>query len=70
MVGVFGDQVVSGGRQPVHYLMLCCGCQVLEFETKKEMTLEMWTDRNDKIEKFFGPGVKANIEKTEQARLA
>ena len=38
----------------------------MEFETKKEMTLEMWTDRHDKIEKFFGPGVNADIQKTDQ----
>ena len=40
--------------------------QVLEFETKKEMTLEMWTDRQDKIQTFFGPGVTADIEKSKQ----
>jgi len=40
--------------------------QVLEFAIKKEMTLEMWTDRQDKIQAFFGPGVQANIKKTDQ----
>lgn len=39
---------------------------VLEFSIKKEMTLEMWTDRQDKIQTFFGPGVQAHIEKTDQ----
>jgi hypothetical protein len=34
---------------------------VLEFETKKEMTMDMWTDRVDKIESFFGPGIKAKV---------
>jgi len=40
--------------------------QVLEFSIKKEMTLEMWTDRLDKIQTFFGPGVQADIQKTDQ----
>lgn len=44
--------------------MLCW--QVLEFSIKKEMTLEMWTDRQDKIQTFFGPGVQADIQKTDQ----
>lgn len=26
----------------------------------------MWTDRQDKIQTFFGPGVQADIQKTEQ----
>lgn len=34
---------------------------VLEFETKKDMTMDMWTDRLDKIESFFGPGIKAKV---------
>ena len=34
---------------------------VLEFETKKDMTMDMWTDRVDKIETFFGPGIKAKV---------
>ena len=34
---------------------------VLEFETKKDMTMDMWTDRLDKIETFFGPGIKAKV---------
>lgn len=37
---------------------------VLEFETKKDMTMEMWTDRLDKIESFFGPGIKAKVSST------
>lgn len=39
---------------------------VLEFQIRKEMTLEMWTDRQDKIQNFFGPGVQADIQKTDQ----
>lgn len=39
---------------------------VLEFQIRKEMTLEMWTDRQDKIQTFFGPGVQAEIQKTEK----
>lgn len=35
---------------------------VLEFETKKDMTMEMWTDRLDKIESFFGPGITAKVK--------
>ncbi len=34
---------------------------VLEFETKKDMTMDMWTDRVDKIESFFGPGITAKV---------
>lgn len=34
---------------------------MLEFETKKDMTMDMWTDRLDKIESFFGPGIKAKV---------
>ena len=30
------------------------------------MTLEMWTDRQDKIQTFFGPGVQAEVQKTEK----
>lgn len=44
--------------------------QVLEFETKKEMTLEMWTDRQEKIQAFFGPGVSADIKQTGQVSCA
>lgn len=39
---------------------------VLEFRTRKEMTMEMWTDRQDKIQSFFGPGVQADIQKTNE----
>lgn len=34
---------------------------VLEFETKEQMTLEMWETRLNKIESFFGPGIKAKV---------
>ena len=37
-------------------------CLVLEFEVKKDMTLEMWIDRQGKIQTFFGPGITAEIE--------
>ena len=35
---------------------------VLEFKVKKDMTEKMWTDRQSKIQTFFGPGVSADIE--------
>ena len=34
---------------------------VLEFETKEQMTLDMWETRLNKIESFFGPGIKAEV---------
>lgn len=37
-------------------------CLVLEFRVKKDMTEKMWTDRQGKIQTFFGPGVTADIE--------
>ena len=40
--------------------------QILEFTTKKDMSLDMWTSRQQKIESFFGPGVTAKINSTEQ----
>ena len=40
--------------------------QVLEFRIRKEMTLEMWTERQEKIQTFFGPGVQADIQKTNE----
>lgn len=39
---------------------------VLEFKIKPDMTMEMWTDRQQKIESFFGPGIKANIKQTDK----
>ncbi|PRW33509.1 Thylakoid membrane [Chlorella sorokiniana] len=40
---------------------------VLEFTTKKEqMTQEMWDQRLDKIQTFFGPGIVAKLAETEQ----
>ena len=30
------------------------------------MTLEMWTERQEKIQTFFGPGVQADIQKTDE----
>lgn len=49
---------------------VCGVLQVLEFSTKPEMMLEMWTDRQQKIESFFGPGIKVDIAKTEQVTTA
>ncbi|KAK9812808.1 hypothetical protein WJX72_004172 [[Myrmecia] bisecta] len=37
---------------------------VLEFSTKKEMTEEMWTSREDKIARFFGPGINVKFNPT------
>lgn len=34
---------------------------VLEFETKEQMTLDMWESRKGKIESFFGPGINAEV---------
>lgn len=34
---------------------------VLEFETKEQMTLDMWETRVNKIETFFGPGINAEV---------
>jgi hypothetical protein len=39
---------------------------VLEFAKKPEMAFEEWTSRQDKFQSFFGPGVKATLEETEQ----
>ena len=50
----------------IHTFSVVLVWQVLEFKIRKEMTLEMWTDRQDKIQTFFGPGVQADIQKTEQ----
>ena len=41
----------------------------LEFSSKKkEMTSQMWEDRQEKFQTFFGPGVTATITDTEQVR--
>lgn len=50
--------------------MLILSRQVLEFRIRKEMTLEMWTERQEKIQTFFGPGVQADIQKTEEVSTA
>ena len=44
-------------------------CLVLEFQTKKDMTMEMWTDRQSKIQTFFGPGVTAELESPVERRV-
>ena len=42
----------------------------LEFSSKKkEMTQQMWDDRREKFQTFFGPGVSASITDTEQVGL-
>lgn len=41
---------------------------MLEFEKKPEMAFEEWTSRQDKFQSFFGPGVKASLEATEQVQ--
>lgn len=38
---------------------------ILDFNTNKDMTVQMWTDRKDTIQTFFGPGIKAEIEPRE-----
>ena len=39
----------------------------LEFSSKKkEMTHQMWEDRREKFQTFFGPGVTASVSDTEQ----
>ena len=35
---------------------------VLEFETKEQMTLDMWESRVGKIQSFFGPGINAEVQ--------
>ncbi len=35
---------------------------------QQEMPLENFTSREDKFQSFFGPGVTANVQETEQAR--
>ena len=30
-------------------------------QVKPAMTLEMWTDRLDRIQSFFGPGIRAEV---------
>ena len=41
---------------------------VLEFAKRKEMPVEDFTSRQDKFQSFFGPGVTADVQETEQAR--
>ncbi|MEO0541597.1 MAG: DUF2854 domain-containing protein [Cyanobacteria bacterium P01_A01_bin.105] len=41
---------------------------VLEFESPF-MEIEKWHDRHEKIEKFFGPGIKAVIEQPQEERV-
>jgi hypothetical protein len=42
---------------------------VLEFETKEQMTLDMWETRVNKIESFFGPGINAEVGYLSSRRL-
>lgn len=39
---------------------------VMEFETKKDMRLDMWETRQDKFKTFFGPGIDVKIAQTER----
>ena len=41
---------------------------VLEFAKRKEMPVEDFTSRQDKFQSFFGPGVTAEVQETDQAR--
>lgn len=34
------------------------------------MAFEEWTSRQDKFQSFFGPGIKATLEATEQVQHA
>ncbi|KAK9837026.1 hypothetical protein WJX81_008102 [Elliptochloris bilobata] len=38
---------------------------VLEFQVKPAMTTEMWTDRLERIQNFFGPGIRAKVKRSE-----
>lgn len=38
----------------------------MEFETKKDMRLDMWETRQDKFKTFFGPGIDVKIAQTER----
>lgn len=40
---------------------------VLEFAKRKEMPAEDFTSRQDKFQSFFGPGVTAEMQETDQA---
>ena len=41
--------------------------QVLEFESKPELTQEMWDQRQPKLQAFFGPGIVAALTPTDKA---
>ena len=43
--------------------------QVLEFAKKPEMSFEEWTNRQEKFQSFFGPGVIASLQETKQVHL-
>ena len=38
---------------------------VLDFQTKKEMSFDMWESRQAKIQSFFGPGITAELTPVE-----
>ena len=38
----------------------------MEFETKKDMRMDMWETRKDKFKTFFGPGIDVTITQTEK----
>ncbi len=41
---------------------------ILEFESPK-FTLETWQEKREKIEKFFGPGIRAEITQPKENRI-
>lgn len=38
-------------------------------QVKPAMTLEMWTDRLDRIQNFFGPGIRAEVRRAAPSLL-
>ena len=36
---------------------------------RRDMTLEMWTERQAKIQTFFGPGIKAEIDSPREGKV-
>lgn len=63
-VTVLHEEHAEWGWSSSTRLIVVLSRQVLEFRIRKEMTLEMWTERQEKIQTFFGPGVQADIQKT------
>jgi hypothetical protein len=42
---------------------LCCVRQVLDFSVRPDMDYGWWTQRQEKFQSFFGPGVVAEVTK-------